>query len=54
VPDAIVDATYNATINSIENSYFVAGKAEQLISGDSTFGEICEQTECIIVDPPRD
>ncbi len=54
VPDAIVDAQYNAKINSIENSYFVAGKAEQLITGDSTFGEVCEHTECIIVDPPRD
>lgn len=54
VPDAIIDAQHNAKINSIDNSYFVAWKAEQLIASDPTFGEVCDHTECIIVDPPRD
>ncbi len=54
VPEAIIDAQYNAKINWIENAYFLAWKAEDLLHSDATFAQACEQTECIIVDPPRD
>lgn len=54
VPEAIIDAQYNAKINWIENAYFLAWKAEELLRSDATFAQACEQTECIIVDPPRD
>lgn len=36
------------------DAYFVAGKAEKLIATDSTFMRACHETQCIIVDPPRD
>lgn len=54
VPEAIIDAQYNAKINWIEDVYFLAWKAEDLLTTDETFAQACEQTECIIVDPPRD
>lgn len=54
VPDAIKDAIQNAQINHIENTYFIAGKVEQMITSDEAFARACEDTECIIVDPPRD
>ncbi len=54
VPDAIIDAQHNATINNVWSSHFIAGKAESLIHTDETFGEVCEHAWCIIVDPPRD
>ncbi len=54
VPDAIVDAQYNAQINGLTNYYFAAGKAEDLLLSDPAFAKACEETNCIIVDPPRD
>ncbi len=54
VPDAIQDAIYNAGINAIKKSYFIAGKAEMLLEQDPAFAQACDETECIIVDPPRD
>ena len=54
MPDAIVDAHYNASINGITDAYFAAGRAEKLITSDTTFQAACENTHAIIVDPPRD
>ena len=55
VEDAIVDAKHNARINGFEdNTYFVAGKAEELVFKDSTVKEQLKWLELIVVDPPRD
>ena len=54
VPEAIHDAHHNAELNNITDAYFVSGKAEKLIASDETFIRACAETECIIVDPPRD
>lgn len=54
VEDAIIDANYNAQINGLTDYYFIAGKAEELLHTDETFAQACEETNCIIVDPPRD
>jgi 23S rRNA (uracil1939-C5)-methyltransferase len=54
VPDAIIDAQHNAMINKVSSSYFIAGKAENLINTDETCKEVCSHAWCIIVDPPRD
>lgn len=54
VPEAIHDAHHNAELNNTTDAYFVSGKAEKLIASDETFIRACAETECIIVDPPRD
>lgn len=54
VPEAIHDAHHNATRNGMSDTYFVAGKAEKLIATDTVFMRACHETQCIIVDPPRD
>lgn len=55
VPEAIVDAVWNAKINGLaEQTYFVAGKAEDLISRDEYIAQHLENIELVIVDPPRD
>lgn len=51
---AIHDAYENAKINNAEkNSYFVAGKAEDLVFSDSTLKEKLASLGLVIVDPPR-
>lgn len=51
VPQAIVDAKENATINNIANSEFFAGKAEEIL------GSVCYNSKFedvfAVVDPPR-
>ena len=55
VPEAIVDAVWNAKINGLsEDTYFVAGKAEDLISRDEYIAQHLEKIELVIVDPPRE
>lgn len=51
IPQAIVDAKENAKINSITNSDFFTGKAEDIL------GSVCYQSKVdvitAVVDPPR-
>ncbi len=55
VPDAIIDAVWNAKVNGLEEkSYFVAGKAEELIEKDQYIAENLDKVELVVVDPPRD
>lgn len=55
VNDAIIDANHNAQINNIaDQSYFVAGKAEELVHEDSTIQQKIHELGLVIVDPPRD
>ena len=55
MPDAIVDAVWNAKINGLaEQTYFVAGKAEDLIKRDEYIAQHLDKIELVIVDPPRD
>lgn len=55
LPQAIDDAKYNAKINWLsDNSYFVAGKAENLVFQDENIQEKILEIKTIIVDPPRD
>ena len=55
VEDAIRDAKYNAGLNSLsDQSYFVAGKTEALISTDPVIQEKIEQVWLVLVDPPRE
>ena len=54
VPEAIVDAQKNAKINTMDKqSYFVAGKAEDLVFTDSKLKSKLENLGLMIVDPPR-
>ncbi len=54
VESAIHDAYENAKINNTEkNSYFVAGKAEDLVFSDSTLKKKLDSLGLVIVDPPR-
>lgn len=55
MPDAIVDAVWNAKINGLsDESYFVAGKAEDLIVRDQYIAQHLDKVQLVIVDPPRD
>lgn len=55
VPDAIEDAHINAKLNNLQQQcYFVAGKAEHLISQDPILKQKISQIWLVIVDPPRD
>lgn len=55
VPEAIVDAVWNAKINGLgDATYFVAGKAESLIKTDEYIAQHLSKVELVIVDPPRD
>lgn len=55
VPDAITDAVRNAKVNGLsEQSYFVSGKAEDLVSTDQYVSERLEKIKLVVVDPPRD
>lgn len=55
VPEAIQDAIYNVELNNLKsNSYFVAGKAENLVHNDETIKHKLQDLDLIIVDPPRD
>nr|XP_023017149.1 tRNA (uracil-5-)-methyltransferase homolog A isoform X2 [Leptinotarsa decemlineata] len=51
IPQAIVDAKENATLNSIENSDFFVGKAEDIL-GNICFKATGEDV-IAVVDPPR-
>lgn len=50
VEDAIVDARRNAECNNIDNCEFIAGAAEDLLTGLEEDGR---QFDLIVVDPPR-
>lgn len=55
VEEAILDAHHNAQINGVEaQTYFVAGKAEDLVHTDPTVQQKLHEVELIIIDPPRD
>lgn len=55
VESAIQDAYLNARINGLEDkSYFVAGKAEELIYKDPVISQAIQDIKLVIVDPPRD
>ena len=55
VEDAIRDAKVNAQLNKMdEKSYFVAGKAEVLVSRDRQIIDKMSDIGLIIVDPPRE
>lgn len=55
VPDAITDAHHNARINALEkNCYFVAWKAEKLITTDEHLAKNSSKITTVIIDPPRD
>lgn len=54
VEDAIADAHINASRNDLsEQSYFVAGKVEDLIDKDTTIKESLADLGLVILDPPR-
>lgn len=54
VEDAIADAHINASRNDLsEQSYFVAGKVEDLIDKDTTIKESLTDLGLVILDPPR-
>ncbi|NWK83914.1 23S rRNA (uracil(1939)-C(5))-methyltransferase RlmD [Staphylococcus sp. GSSP0090] len=50
VPEAIIDAQQNATINQFENTTFVCGKAEEVILKWKAEGI---RPDVVMVDPPR-
>lgn len=53
--DAIIDASYNSSINGIEkNCYFVSWKAEKLVFTDNQLKSNLKDIELIIIDPPRE
>jgi len=55
VPEAIIDAQYNAKINAVQDqTYFVAGKAEELVHSDPRIQQALTTVQTIVVDPPRD
>jgi tRNA/tmRNA/rRNA uracil-C5-methylase (TrmA/RlmC/RlmD family) len=55
VEDAIRDAKVNAQLNKMDDkSYFVAGKAEVLVSRDRQISDKMSDIGLIIVDPPRE
>ncbi len=51
VPDAILDAKYNSTINGIENTKFYAGDMKDLLTGE--FVKEHGIPDVVITDPPR-
>jgi 23S rRNA (uracil1939-C5)-methyltransferase len=54
VPEAIMDAQVNAQINGLlDQTYFVAGKAEKVIKQADITHHIAKLST-VIVDPPRD
>lgn len=57
VPDAIVDAKRNASINNIENATFMVGKAEEVLPAayneKVTIDATSKTPDIIVVDPPR-
>ncbi len=57
VPDAIVDAKRNASINNIENATFMVGKAEEVLPAayneNVTIDVNSKTPDVIVVDPPR-
>ena len=55
VEDAIRDAKFNAELNHLsEQSYFVAGKTEDLFSTDTMIREKMDSVWLVLVDPPRE
>lgn len=50
-PDAIEDATFNATLNTIENAAFHAGTCEDILK--DSFIEQHGIPDIVVVDPPR-
>ena len=55
VEEAIVDAKKNAKINGImQDAYFFAGKAEQLVRHHNQLQELLLELDLVIVDPPRE
>ena len=57
VPDAIVDAKRNASINNVENATFMVGKAEEVLPAayneNVTIDVNGKTPDVIVVDPPR-
>lgn len=51
VPEAIEDAKVNSEINSISNTYFIAGDMKDILTND--FVEKNGRPDVIITDPPR-
>ena len=51
IPDAIIDANYNAELNKIDNCIFHAGTCEDILKVE--FIEQYEMPDIVIVDPPR-
>lgn len=51
IPDAIVDAQYNATLNKIENTVFHVGTCEDILK--ETFIETHGMPDIVVLDPPR-
>ncbi|MBK9328838.1 MAG: 23S rRNA (uracil(1939)-C(5))-methyltransferase RlmD [Sphingobacteriales bacterium] len=51
IPAAIVDATFNAVLNNIDNSVFHAGTCEDILKED--FIDEFGMPDIVVVDPPR-
>eukprot|EP01116_Phalansterium_solitarium_P014297 TRINITY_DN31882_c0_g1_i1.p1 TRINITY_DN31882_c0_g1~~TRINITY_DN31882_c0_g1_i1.p1 ORF type:complete len:629 (-),score=95.71 TRINITY_DN31882_c0_g1_i1:168-2054(-) len=52
-PHAIKDAKFNANLNNLKNTFFLAGKAEDVVSTDE-FKLLCHGYNLLaVVDPPR-
>ncbi|HNE51246.1 MAG TPA: 23S rRNA (uracil(1939)-C(5))-methyltransferase RlmD, partial [Chitinophagales bacterium] len=51
IPEAIEDATFNATLNTIENAAFHAGTCEDILK--DSFIEQHGIPDIVVVDPPR-
>lgn len=51
IPDAIVDAQYNATLNKIENTIFHVGTCEDILKNE--FIETHGMPDIVVLDPPR-
>jgi 23S rRNA (uracil1939-C5)-methyltransferase len=51
IPDAIVDADFNATLNSIDNCVFHAGTCEDILKEE--FIAAHSKPDIVVVDPPR-
>ena len=50
VPEAVEDARKNAQLNGIENVEFILGKAEDIVSDETT---AMQKADVVVVDPPR-